>query len=170
MSQSYTRSETTTFNRSDVLHVIWKIHNDLDQLRREYSGWTKEYVENISDDTFQWLYRGYADKVEVFFHYSNNSVVYAVSYSIDRNNQITIDNDAGRIRPKDLSGTTSFIKVTTNSTWNTLSNVEKAQFYTSLKQGWNGNIPSLSFGSGNWQQDKTYASNAFGASRTVYQG
>jgi len=144
--------------------------SDLDQLRREYDSWTEEYVEQISEDIFQWLYRGYADIVEVFFHYADNTVAYAVSYSIDRDNRISIDDNAGRIRPKSLSGTTSCVKVTTNLAWSGLSSTEKTQFYTALKKGWNGTIPSLDFSSGNWQQDKTYSSNAFGSSRTVYQG
>lgn len=169
MSQSYTRSEATTVTRADVLHVNWKIRCDLDQLRREYGGWTADYIKQISEDIFQWLYRGYADKVEIFFYYANGSVAYAVSYSLDRNNQISIDNDAGRIRPKNLSGTTSLIKVTTNSTWSSLSDDDKTSFYTSLNKSWNGAIPTLSFDASDWKQDKTYASNAFGATRSVYQ-
>lgn len=169
MTQSFTTTNTRTRSYANVRYVKEKIASDLRYVREFYpSLYTVSDIENWSSDLYQWMYQGYADSVSVQF-VANGKIVAEIRWDVKDDGSITDDDNVGRLRFKNLSGTTPRIIVPDSSAWTALSDSEKQKFYESLILDW-GPVKRLDYADGSWRNDKRYSKGDFGVDRWVFGG
>jgi len=150
---------------------MWKIKTDMFQLRIFHNCFDQYYETNMASDLFQWIYRGYAEKIKFTFFYPNTSnVKFEISYYIERGRVVGYDEDAGRIPFLNVLGTTFKVFVETNEAWKILSYQDRQRFYNSLNLQWGTSNLRLTYEGGSWIEDKTYSSNSITARRSIYTG
>jgi hypothetical protein len=168
--QSASITRTAEITHTDVRHVMWKIKSDMYQLRIFHSVFDAEYEEKLSQDLFQWTYRGYVDKIEFqFYNPSNYNASFVLLYTIHRGQVIGSSDDAGNIPYLDLTGKSFRVLIIRSPAWWALSDQGRAAFGRDLNWSWGTSEFDLKYGSGSWTQDKNYSSNSFGAGRSIYK-
>ncbi|MCK4588195.1 hypothetical protein KAT60_00070 [Candidatus Woesebacteria bacterium] len=167
--QTSTITRTQTVTHTDVRHVLWKVKSDMFQLRIFHNCFTRESEGEMASDLFQWVYRGYAERIKfTFFDPQSSEVLHEINYRIIRGGVVGSDNEAGSIPFLDVSGATFKVFVTTNEAWRSLTDVEKQRFYNSLNLQWGSSNLRLTYSGGSWSRDKSYARNSIAAKRSIY--
>jgi hypothetical protein len=162
-----TITRTASITMTDVRHVLWRIESDLRVLRAQHGLITAQREQDVRDDLLLFIYRNYVDQIEFRFvdpttnACRDGTVRYAISRAWSGD-----DDDSGGLRYRDLSGTLFSVVVSYSTTWNELSENEKAAFRQSLKRPW-GPAAEVSDRGGVWVTDKTYGSGGLGATRSV---
>lgn len=166
---SVTRSQTIT--HTDAKHVNWKIRSDLRLLRVFFDMFNEQHEQQLTQDLYQWIYRGYASVIRFVFYEPGTEVVrLELAYKITRSGSVNRDDNAGDIPYMDLSDTTFTTLVSTTQAWRNLQPTQRRQFYQSLVFNWGSSNLNLVHASGSWQSDRAYSSNQLSASRSIYRG
>ncbi len=169
--QTRTLTRTQTISHSDVRYVISKVVSDMYQLRIYHGVFDEQYEEDMALDLLQWVYSGYAERIQILFFMPSTSVIrFEIKYEINRAGVITFDEDAGSIPFVNLSGCRFQILVTTNGTWDNLTNDGKRVFYGRLIRPWSISTIQPIYEGGNWGNDRTYSKNNLAVSRSIYTG
>lgn len=167
--QTSTITRTQTITHTDVQYVLWKVKSDMFQLRIFHNCFTRESQDGMAGDLFQWVYRGYAERIKfTFFDPQSNEVVHEINYRIIRGGIVGSDNEAGSIPFLDVADSTFKVFVTTNEAWRSLTDEEKQDFYDNLNLQWGNSNLRLTYSGGSWSRDKSYARNNIAAKRSIY--
>ena len=168
MTTAMSGTRTAAITMVNVRDVMWQIQADLRTLRAIHQMITVADEEAFAGDLTMWVYRGYAAEIQFWFLEASGVPRYGTTYSLERQWAGQPGGEAGGLERVGLSGTTFSLRVIYSPTWLRLTNEERQTFYKSLQRTWTPAQRVQTYG-GSWTTDRTYASGALAATRSVYR-
>ena len=165
MSDSYTYTQTETFNVTHAKHISSKVATDLLRFTRFYGDPTMEYIDKYEIELTAYLMAGYLE-CAIYGYMRNGKWVEALRYHVLADGTLMDDDDPGKVYPKsDVPQVfTSYILL--NSRWNKLSDEERSAFEANLPiNRSSGSEPVLE--SGYWSHSQSYSAGGRGIGRST---
>lgn len=170
MSYSFTQSSTKSYTYANTRYVNDKIIADLNYLLIRFPNiFTEERLTKWKNDFYHWLNDGYASVIKVQFK-RDNICFYQIDYEMKDDSSITSDDNIGRFRGIDLSGSSTCIVIEPTQKWYNLSSDDQKNYKKTLELDW-GESSGTSYASGLARaQDKQYSSGSLGVQRSILGG
>ena len=168
MTSSYT--ETITFTATHATYLAAKISADLNRVRRFYGKPDTDDIDAYETEAIELMKAGYLGSVTYGFKRKGNWIEPTLRYTArDLFGVSANDDDPGRIRPRaDITGASFYSFLTYSDKWSELTEVERANFKSSLPiQRVSGIEPGVS---GFLIGDRTYSSGGRALDRSVVRG
>jgi hypothetical protein len=168
MTMAASQTRTAGVTATDVREVMVQIRADLRTLRAMHRMITETTEAAYAADLTKWVYRGYVTDIQFWYFEPTGTPRYGTSYALDRQWAGRPAGEAGGLEFVNLAGTTFHLRVTYSTAWQRLGARERQEFYQTLALPW-GSAPHVQTSGGSWTTDRTYASGALAATRSVYR-
>ena len=165
-SSSYTETESTTFTVTHARHIAVKVATDLKRFQRYYDGRPSEaHIDQLEQELIYLLKHDVVSTVTYGFR-RNGKWVEAIMFRALPGGTVVNDDDPGRLRPTDVSGTDFYSFLEYNSKWLSIDVARRVEIQkNSPVQRSNGEQPALEVG--RWKDDLNYYSGGRGLGRST---
>jgi hypothetical protein len=163
---TYTVSTVSTFTRTSAQHVASKVAADLQRLQSYYGMPTDEWLSMFRDELCELLVGGYVATVEYGFRREGRRVL-SLLYTVRVDGTLADEHAGGVPARVDISGARWFSFLSHSDAWWRLSENERERVQATLPfRRASGSAPEE--GDGQWQEERSYASNGTGTRRRVF--
>ena len=170
MSNSYTTTDTITFNRTHAKHIAAKVATDLKRVQRFYYKPSDDRINAYEAEAIELLKEGFLDTVIYGFRRNGVWIEPTLRYTAwDLAGASAVDDDPGRIRPgEDISGASFYSYLICSSAWDRLTKQEKEAFSSRLPfQRTGAPEPGIN---GYWSGDLIYSAGGRALDRSSLRG
>ncbi len=165
----YTESVTQTFTIADIGKVIDCIAADLDMNAQSTGLLTHEQVKSYSADVKAMAQNGYLLEANIVLYDSTGEPIRAAKYEVSTDGSLLKAQRPGNnLWPRTPGGVLAIV-VRYSQKWRALTDAQRAAFKQSLSTGWTTSNTDLSFPKLTRSADRTYVSNGWGVTKSVFQ-
>lgn len=134
MSSSFTLTDVVTFTVTNARHMAAKVATDLKRMQRFYGYPNDNSIAEYESELIALAKAGYLKTVTYGFKRGGNWIEPTLRYEAqDLYGNSGTDDDPGKVRPGlDISGASFYSYLTYNSSWDQLTDNEKAEFKKNL--------------------------------------
>jgi hypothetical protein len=167
MSYSYTQTEVRSFTETDAKHIASKVATDLKRMQRFYGAPSDASINAYEKELIELLKNGYLGAVSYGYKKNGNWIVPTLKYTAkELSNFNASDDDPGRVPTNgNIEGASFHSFLTYSTSWNSLSQHEKANFERTLPfQRGHGSEPGIN---GYMSSDKSYSAGGKSLDRSI---
>lgn len=165
----YTESVTQTFTVADIGKVIDCIAADLDMNSQSTGLLTRELVKSYAADVKAFAQKEYLFEANIVLYDASGEPIRAAKYEVCANGSLLKAQRPGNnLWPRTPGGELSIV-VRYSQKWRDLSDGQRAAFKQTLATGWTTSNTDLSFPRLTRSADRTYVSNGWGVTKSVFQ-
>jgi hypothetical protein len=166
---SYSETQTQTYTIADIAKVVDCFAADLDMTAQATGLLSRELTTKFAADVKAMAQSGYLLEANIVLHNVWGAVVRAAKYEVMADGSIlTVKRPGNNKWPQTPGGELSVV-VRYTKKWADLPEQKKNDFQTGLKIRWTSSSVDLSFPTLSGSADRSYASNGWGMTKTVYQ-
>lgn len=167
MSSSGT--DSTTFTTADIGKVFDCFAADYDMVAQSTGLKTRDYVKRIAEDVKTMARNGYLNEVNICLENENGEIIRAAKYEVSTDASLwTSQRPGNNLWPRTPGGSLNVI-TSYSSKWKSLTDAQKASFRSQLKESWVSTNIDISFPTLSRSHDRDYASNGYGARKSVFK-
>jgi hypothetical protein len=165
---SYTESLTQTYTIADIGKAIDCFAADLDMTSQSTRLLTRDLVKQYAADVKAMAQRGYLVEANIVLTDSAGNVIRAAKYEVSTDAASLTASRPGNNRwPPTPSGELSVV-VRNSPKWRDLTDSQRTAFNETLNISWVTSSTDLSFPALTRYADRSYVSNGWGVTKTVY--
>jgi hypothetical protein len=165
----YTETVTQTFTVADIGKVIDCIASDLDMNAQSTKLLTREQVKSFAADVKALAQNGYLVEANIVLYDSKGEPIRAAKYEVSTDGSLLKAQRPGNNLWPQTPGGELAIVVRYSQKWRDLTDAQRAAFRQGLGTGWTTSNTDLSFPKLTRSLDRTYVSNGWGVTKSVYQ-
>ncbi len=165
----YTETVTQTFTLADIGKVIDCIASDLDMNAQSTKLLTREQVKAYAADVKALAQNGYLVEANIVLYDSKGEPIRAAKYEVSTDGSLLKAQRPGNNLWPQTPGGELAIVVRYSQKWRDLTDAQRAAFRQGLSTGWTTSNTDLSFPKLTRSLDRTYVSNGWGVTKSVYQ-
>jgi hypothetical protein len=165
----YTETVTQTFTVADIGKVIDCIASDLDMNAQSTKLLTREQVKSFAADVKTLAQNGYLVEANIVLYDSTGEPIRAAKYEVSTDGSLLKAQRPGNNLWPQTPGGELAIVVRYSQKWRDLTDAQRAAFKQGLGTGWTTSNTDLSFPKLTRSLDRTYVSNGWGVTKSVYQ-
>lgn len=165
----YTETLTQTFTIADIGKVIDCIAADLDMNSQSTGLLTRDQVRSYAADVKVMAQNGYLLEANIVLYDSNGEPIRAAKYEVSTDGSLLKAQRPGNnLWPRTPGGELA-VFVRYSQKWRDLTDAQRAAFKQTLTSGWTTSNTNLSFPKLSRSVDRTYVSNGWGVTKSVFQ-
>jgi hypothetical protein len=166
MSQS--ESLTQTYTIADIGKVIDCFAADLDMTSQSTGLLTRALVRLYAADVKEMAQNGYLEEANIVLKDSAGNVIRAAKYEVSSDGATLTASRPGNNRWPAMPDGELSIVVRKSQKWRDLTDSQRAAFNETLSKSWVASNTDLSFPALTRYADRSYVSNGWGVTKTVY--
>jgi hypothetical protein len=169
MSSTATQSLSVSFTVADIGKVIDCFAADLDMNAQSTGllGW--EAVRQSADDVKLMAQKGYLVEANIVLEDPSGTIIRAGKYEVATNaGTLTAQRPGNNLWPRTPGGQL-YVVVRYSQTWRNLTDTQRAAFVKTLNTSWSAASTDLSFPGLTRSSDRSYVSNGWGVTKSVYK-
>jgi hypothetical protein len=164
----YTETQTHSYTIADIAKVIDCIAADLDMNAQSTGLLPRNLVKQYAADVKALTQNGYLFEANIVLHDSSGRLIRAAKYEVSTDGSALIAHRPGNnLRPSTPGGELTVV-VRYSHKWRDLSDVQRAAFNKNLSPNWCASDTDLSFPSLTRSADRSYVSNGWGVTKSVF--
>jgi hypothetical protein len=165
----YTETVTQTFTVADIGKVIDCIAADLDMNSQSTGLLTHDQVKSYAADVKALAQKGYLLEANIVLYDPSSEPIRAAKYEVSTDGSLLKAQRPGNnLWPRTPGGELSIV-VRYSQKWRDLTDAQRVAFKQALSTGWTTSNTDLSFPKLTRSTDRTYLSNGWGVTKSVYQ-
>ncbi|MGO9436411.1 MAG: hypothetical protein ACLP00_19220 [Terracidiphilus sp.] len=164
----YTESITQTYTIADIGKVIDCFAADLDMTSQSTGLLTRDVVKQYAADVKAMAQQGYVEEVNIVLKDSVGNVIRAAKYEVSTDGASLTASRPGNNRWPATPGGELSIVVQNSQKWRDLTDSQRAAFNETLTTSWIASSTDLSFPALTRYGDRSYVSNGWGVTKSVY--
>lgn len=166
---TYAETITQTFTIADIGKVIDCLAADLDMNAQSTRLLTREQVKAYAADVKAMAQKGYLLEANIVLHDSSGEPIRAAKYEVSTDGSLLkMQRPGNNLWPQTPGGELAVV-VRYSQKWRDLTDAQRAAFKQTLSTGWSTSNTDLSFPKLNRSVDRTYVSNGWGMTKSIYQ-
>jgi hypothetical protein len=166
---TYAETVTQTYTVADIGKVIDCLAADLDMNAQSTKLLTREQVKSYAADVKALAQKGYLLEANIVLYDSSGEPIRAAKYEVSTDGSLLKAQRPGNnLWPQTPGGELSIV-VHYSQKWRDLTDAQRAAFKQTLSTGWTTSSTDLSFPKLTRSVDRTYVSNGWGMTKSVYQ-
>lgn len=166
---SYTESLTQSYTIADIGKVIDCLATDLDMNAQSTKLLTREQVKASASDVKALAQNGYLLEANIVLYDSSVEPIRAAKYEVSTDGSLLkMQRPGNNLWPETPGGELSVV-VRYSQKWRNLTDAQRAAFSQTLNMGWTTSNTDLSFPKLTRSADRTYVSNGWGVTKSVYK-
>jgi hypothetical protein len=166
---TYAESVTQTYTIADIGKVIDCLAADLDMNAQSTKLLTRELVKSYAADVKTLAQKGYLLEANIVLYDAAGEPIRAAKYEVSTDGSVLKAQRPGNnLWPQTPGGELSIV-VRYSQKWRDLTDAQRATFKQALSTGWTTSSTDLSFPKLTRSVDRTYVSNGWGMTKSVYQ-
>ncbi|MGC2236402.1 MAG: hypothetical protein WA584_09585 [Pyrinomonadaceae bacterium] len=166
---SYSGTDSTTFTTADIGKVFDCFAADLDMLSQSTGLRTRDNARRTAEDVKTMARNGYLIEVDICLKDSYGEIIRAAKYEVSTDASLwNSERPGNNLWPRTPGGTLVVITLYSNK-WVNLTSAQQVNFLNSLNGSWGDNDIDISFPGLSRYHDRDYASNGYGARKSVYR-
>lgn len=167
MSSSGT--DSTTFTTADIGKVFDCFAADLDMLSQSTGLRTRDDARSTAEDVKTMARNGYLTEVDICLKDAYGEIIRAAKYEVSTDASLwTSQRPGNNLWPRTPGGTLVVVTLY-SSKWEKLTSAQQAAFSSNLNKSWGATDIDISFPGLSRSHDRDYASNGYGARKSVYR-
>ena len=166
---SYTESLTQSYTVADIGKVIDCLAADLDMNAQSTKLLTREQVKAYAADVKAMAQSGYLLEANIVLYDSSGEPIRAAKYEVSTDGSLLkMQRPGNNLWPQTPGGELAVV-VRYSQKWQALTDAQRAAFKQTLSPGWTTSNTDLSFPRLTRSVDRTYVSNGWGVTKSIYQ-
>ena len=166
---TYAETITQTFTIADIGKVIDCLAADLDMNAQSTKLLTREQVKAYAADVKAMAQKGYLLEANIVLYDSSGEPIRAAKYEVSSDGSLLkMQRPGNNLWPQTPGGELAVVVVYSQK-WRDLTDAQRAAFKQTLSPGWTTSNTDLSFPKLTRSVDRTYASNGWGMTKSIYQ-
>lgn len=165
----YTESVTQTFTTADIAKVIDCIAADLDMNSQSTGLLTREQAKAYAADVKTLAQKGYLLEANIVLFDASSEPIRAAKYEVSTDGSLLKAQRPGNNLWPRMPGGELAIIVRYSQKWLNLTGAQRITFQQTLSTGWTTSNTDLSFPRLTRSVDRTYVSNGWGVTKSVFQ-
>jgi hypothetical protein len=166
---SYTESLTQTYTIADIGKVIDCFAADLDMTSQSTGLLTRDLVKQYASDVKAKAQNGYLLEANIVLKDTAGNVIRAAKYEVSTDAASLTASRPGNNRWPATPGGELTIVLRNSQKWHDLTASQQAAFNEGLSISWVSSSTDISFPSLTRSADRSYVSNGWGVTKSVYQ-
>ncbi|SRR5579875_292004 len=165
-----TRTATATSTITKIVYVTRKVQADFLAILETYGYFSEDYAQQLIHDVRVFLDEEVIDHIRfVWSRPGSTYVLEELNYTVVAGGVGLADDRSGGIRYQAALASASFhVRITYNSRWEKLPEVEKRTIRKQLDLSW-GPAGQLDYSGGKWTADRTYSRDGYGLVRQRFE-
>jgi hypothetical protein len=166
---TYSESLTQSYTIADIGKVVDCLAADLDMNAQSTKLLTREQVTTYAADVKAMAQSGYLLEANIVLYDSSGQPIRAAKYEVSTDGSLLkMQRPGNNLWPQTPGGELSVV-VRYSQKWRNLTDAQRAAFKQTLSPVWTTTNTDLSFPNLTRTVDRTYVSNGWGVTKTVYQ-
>jgi hypothetical protein len=166
---TYTESVTQSYTIADIGKVIDCLAADLDMNAQSTKLLTREQVKTYAADVKAMAQNGYLLEANIVLYDSFGEPIRAAKYEVSTNGSLLKMQRPGNNLWPQTPGGELCVVVRYSQKWRDLTETQRVAFKQTLSPVWTSSNTDLSFPKLTQSVDRTYVSNGWGMTKSVYQ-
>jgi hypothetical protein len=164
----YSETELETFTVADIAKVIDCFAADLDMNAQSTGLLSRDLVKQYAADVKAFAQRGYLFEANVVLRNASGQTIRAAKYEVSTDAlSLTARRPGNNLWPRTPGGDLTVV-VQYSKTWLDLTDSQRTAFRQTLGTAWSSSSTDLSFPSLTRSADRSYASNGWGVTKSVF--
>jgi hypothetical protein len=164
---SYTETQSQTYTIADVGKVMDSFAADLDMNAQSTGLLSRDSVRQYASDVKAMAQSGYLREANIVLHGSSGTVIRAAKYEVIVGTLAASQRPGNSLWPRTPDGTLTVV-VRYTQLWHDLADARKQSFKAGLLIRWTASSTDLGFPTLARSSDRTYTSNGWGVSKSIY--
>jgi hypothetical protein len=165
---SYTESLTQTYTIADIGKVIDCFAADLDMTSQSTGLLNRDLVKKYAADVKAKAQKGYLLEANIVLRDSSGNIVRAAKYEVNTEAGSLVASRPGNNRWPTTPGGELSIVLRNSQKWHDLTDFQRTSFNETLSINWVPSNTDLSFPSLTRYADRSYVSNGWGVTKTIF--
>jgi Bacterial HORMA domain family 1 len=166
---SFTVTQTQTYTVADIAKVIDCVAADLDMMSQSTGLLTRDEVIKAAADVKLLAQKGYLLEANIVLQNAGGEVIRAAKYEVSTDAAtLKAQRPGNNLWPKTPGGDLTVV-VQYSRHWFALTDAQRAAFNRELASSWTTSNTDLSFPGLARSSDRSYSSNGWGVTKTVYR-
>jgi hypothetical protein len=169
MSSTATQSQSVSFTTADIGKVIDCFAADLDMNAQSTGLLTWEVARQSAADVKLMAQNGYLVEANIVLADASGTIIRAGKYEVATNvGTLTAQRPGNNLWPRTAGGQL-YVVVRYSQTWRNLTETQRAAFIKTLNTSWSAANTDLSFPGLTRSSDRSYISNGWGVTKSVFK-
>ena len=166
---TYSESLTLTYTIADIAKVIDCMAADLHMNAQSTRLLTREQAKSFAADVKAMAQRGYLLEANIVLYDSSGEPIRAAKYEVSTDGSLLkMQRPGNNLWPQTPGGELAVV-VLYSQKWRDLTAAQRVAFNQTLSPGWTTSTTDLSFPKLTRSIDRTYVSNGWGMTKSIYQ-
>jgi hypothetical protein len=166
---SFTVAQTQTYTVADIAKVIDCIAADLDMMSQSTGLLTRDDVVKAAADVKLMAQKGYLLQANIVLQDARGEVIRAAKYEVSTDASLLKAQRPGNSLWPKTPGGDLVVVVKYSQRWFALTDAQRAAFRQTLASSWTTSNADLSFPGLTRSSDRSYASNGWGVTKSVFK-
>lgn len=165
---SFAVTQTQTYTVADIAKVIDCVAADLDMMAQSTGLLTWEIVRRSASDVKLMAQSGYLTEANIVLEDASSNMIRAAKYEVATDASFLATQRPGNNLWPRTPGGQLFVVVRYSQKWRNLTDAQRAAFKQKLSITWTPSNTDLSFPSLTRSSDRSYVSNGWGVTKSVF--
>jgi hypothetical protein len=166
---SFTVAQTQSYSVADIAKVIDCVAADLDMMSQSTGLLTRNEVVKAAADVKLMAQKGYLLEANIVLQDASGEVIRAAKYEVSTDApMLKAQRPGNNLWPRTRGGDLVVV-VQYSRHWFNLTDAQRAAFRQTLASSWTNSSTDLSFPSLTRSSDRSYASNGWGVTKSVFK-